>query len=126
MCNTMQCMQCEMQYKKLALQCKKCAMQCNAVQCNAMQRCAQCNVCSVGITAWLSPKGPKEGNSAAVKNAVKHQTFRLVSQNFSGGEKNRGGGALGNEWTHAKPSLAVCISVSKLCGINPGFLHVDQ
>ena len=35
---------------------------------------------------------PKEGNSAraSVKNAVKHQTFRLVSQNFSG-EKRQGG-----------------------------------
>ena len=58
---------------------------------------------SVGITARLSPKGPKEGNSTAVKNAVKQQTFRLVSQNFSGGEKTRlvrRKGVSGNEWLH--------------------------
>ena len=32
-----------------------------------------------------------------MKNAVKHQTFRLVSQNFSGGEKTGGVGRGGEE-----------------------------
>ena len=48
--------------------------------------------CSVGITGGLSPKGPKEGNSAAaaVKNAVKQRDFPPCFSKFLRGRKDRG------------------------------------